>query len=150
MKRRFYDFFANTALDISKTFILNTIRDENGRKKIPSRPAPFSTFNPPVFGFPEKYGFGTGYGLAVDGSGTETRNAIFRSDCRDPVFGQDISIFIPDLTRSRVTSQGLNLPSPTQHPNSPTCYSLQAWAPHDHATPALGQTMQIAKVHANC
>jgi hypothetical protein len=49
---------------------------------------------------------------AVDGSGMETRNTIFRSDCRDPIFDRDISEFIPDLTRS-VTSQDPNLPSPT-------------------------------------
>jgi hypothetical protein len=83
-------------------------------EKIPSRPTPFSTFDPPVFGFLKKYGFGTGYRLAVGGSGTETGKTIFRSDCRDSVFGRNISELFPDLTRSVTQmAKSAKVPSPT-------------------------------------
>jgi hypothetical protein len=89
-------------------------RVENGR---PFRPDPFSTFNSPVSRFSEKYGFGTGYGFGVYGSGTETGKTIFRSDYRDPVFGRDISGFNPDLTRKlRPTRYTLSLCRCTSFP----------------------------------
>jgi hypothetical protein len=44
-------------------------------EKIPSRLVPFSSFDPTVFVFTEKYG-----------NGTETGEGLFRPFLRDPVF----------------------------------------------------------------
>jgi hypothetical protein len=60
----------------------------DGKYSVPTQPIFY--INPSVSRFSKKYGFGTGYGFRVYGSGTETEKTIFGSDYRDPVFGRDI------------------------------------------------------------
>jgi hypothetical protein len=56
-------------------------------EKISSRPVPFSTFDPTVFVFTEKYG-----------NETETGEDLFRLFLRDTVFSRIEPVFIPYLT----------------------------------------------------